>query len=73
MTYRNSFILHFLLRALHTSILCSGLTLDELQIGLCALDPATPHGAIPGQIRCQFIFRFYNTTGNGSLLYTEFE
>ena len=33
---------------------------EELQVGLCAMDPATPYGSVSGQLRCQFIFRYYN-------------
>ena len=29
---------------------------EELQVGLCAMDPATPYGSVSGQLRCQFIF-----------------
>lgn len=58
-------------RALSTSGV--GLTLQELQLGLCALDPTTPHGAIPGQLRCQFIYRFYNTSGKGLLTFSDFK
>lgn len=50
-----------------------GITLEELQIGLCAMDPATPHGAVPGQLRCQFIFKYYNTSGTGQLTHNEFK
>ena len=48
------------------------LSLPELQVGLCALDPATPHGATPGQVRCQLIFKYYNTSSSGVITYPEF-
>ena len=50
----------------------AGLSLRELQIGLCCMDPTTPHGALSAQFRCQFIFQFYNTSGNGLLSFEEF-
>ena len=49
-----------------------GLTLEELQVGMCALDPATPHGSVSGQLRCQFIFRYYNISGKGFMSFQEF-
>ncbi|XP_003384155.1 PREDICTED: uncharacterized protein LOC100639057 isoform X2 [Amphimedon queenslandica] len=58
-------------RSLRSSIE-GGLTLEELQVGLCALDPATPHGSVSGQLRCQFIFRFYNVSGKGFMSFQEF-
>ena len=50
----------------------AGLSLCELQVGLCCMDPTTPHGALSAQFRCQFIFQFYNTSGNGLLSFEEF-
>ena len=41
-------------------------------MGLCALDPTTPHGGLSAQFRCQFIFAFYNTSRTGTLSFSEF-
>lgn len=49
-----------------------GLTLRELQIGLCCLDPSTVHGGLSAQFRCQFIFYFYNS-GREYLHFKEFK
>ena len=49
-----------------------GLTLLELQVGLCCLDPLTPHGGVCGQLRCQMIYNFY-TLGNTSLTFENFK
>ena len=61
-------------RSLRTSSVDGeGLTLEELQVGLCAMDPATPHGSVSGQLRCQFIFRYYNSSGKGFMSFQEFK
>ena len=49
-----------------------GLTLLELQVGLCSLDPLTPHGGVCGQLRCQMIYNFY-TFGNTNLTFENFK
>ncbi|KAK7083894.1 hypothetical protein SK128_026880 [Halocaridina rubra] len=36
------------------------LSYKEFILGLAALDPLTSHGNKPAQIRCRYIFRFYN-------------
>ena len=43
-----------------------------VQVGLCALDPTTPHGGLSAQFRCQFIFQYYNTLRTDTLSFTEF-
>lgn len=57
--------------ALKTEPEISGLTLRELQIGLCCLDPSTVHGGLSAQFRCQFIFYFYSS-GREHLYFKEF-
>eukprot|EP00731_Ephydatia_muelleri_P022738 Em0015g321a len=47
------------------------LSLWGLQLGLCTMDPLTPHGDICAQFRCQYIFEFYNVSGTGRLSYPE--
>ena len=48
-----------------------GLTLQQLQLGLAAMDPATPHGGVAGHIRSQLIFESY-TKGTGAMNLAEF-
>lgn len=59
-------------RALKTDPGTDGLSLREVQIGLCCLDPSTVHGGLSAQFRCQFIFYFYNS-GKEYLNYDEFK
>ena len=49
-----------------------GLTLQQLQVGVAAMEPATPHGGICGQVRAEMIFKYYNKRENGSLNLQEF-
>ena len=60
-------------RALLKNSAAEGLTLKELQVGLCAMDPVTPHGGLSAQFRCEFIFHYYNTSGSGTLSFQEFQ
>ena len=70
----NYFHFQNMCRSLRTSSVDGeGLTLEELQVGLCAMDPATPHGSVSGQLRCQFIFRYYNSSGKGFMSFQEFK
>lgn len=45
--------------------------LQQLQLGLAAMDPATPHGGVAGHIRSQLIFEFY-TKATGAMTHAEF-
>lgn len=42
-------------------------------MGLCAMDPTTPHGGLSAQFRCQFIFQFYNVSQTETLSFAEFK
>jgi len=35
-----------------------GLTYKDILYGLAAIDPGTPHGGPPAEIRCRYIFRY---------------
>ena len=35
--------------------------------GLAAMDPRTTHGGIPAELRCRYIFKYYNATETGYL------
>ena len=61
-----------LCRAFQSSGGADGVTLRELQLGLCCLDPATPHGSLCAQYRCQYIFQIYNTSASKTLSCDEF-
>ena len=61
------------LRSSNSKADADGLTLLELQVGLCCLDPLTPHGGVCGQLRCQMIYNFYNTLGKNGLAFDDFK
>lgn len=42
-------------------------TFHELLLGLAAMDRATAHGGQSGELRCAYIFRYYDTNGDGLL------
>ncbi|CAF0823853.1 unnamed protein product [Adineta ricciae] len=48
------------------------LTYTEYLLGLAAMDPNTSHGGTPAELRCRYIFRFYNIKNNGYLSIEEF-
>ncbi|XP_068085151.1 uncharacterized protein [Anabrus simplex] len=39
---------------------------------LSIIDPATKHGGAPAEIRCRYIFRYYDKNGDGKMEYVEF-
>lgn len=47
------------------------LTFHELLLGLAAMDRGTAHGGHSGELRCGYIFRYYDTNGDGQLSYHE--
>lgn len=49
-----------------------GLSSRDLLLGLAALEPSVHHGGAPAEIRCRFIFRYYNRSGSGRLKFEEF-
>lgn len=42
-------------------------TFHELLLGLAAMDRSTAHGGQSGELRCSYIFRYYDTNGDGKL------
>ncbi|UJR23511.1 hypothetical protein I4U23_026508 [Adineta vaga] len=48
------------------------LTYMEYLLGLAAMDPNTSHGGTPAELRCRYIFRFYNIKNNGYMSIEEF-
>lgn len=46
-------------------------TFHELLLGLAAMDRSTAHGGHSGELRCGYIFRYYDTNGDGYLSYNE--
>ncbi|RWR99338.1 uncharacterized protein B4U79_13324, partial [Dinothrombium tinctorium] len=47
------------------------LSWHELLLGLGAMDPATQHGGHPGELRCGYIFRYYDVNNDGFLDYQD--
>ncbi|XP_054711805.1 uncharacterized protein LOC129221357 [Uloborus diversus] len=48
------------------------LTYKDVVMGLAALNQCTQHGGSPAEIRCRYIFRFYDSNGDGFLESCEF-
>lgn len=46
-------------------------TFHELLLGLAAMDRTTVHGGRTGEMRCTYIFRYYDTNGDGKLEFEE--
>lgn len=42
-------------------------TFHELLLGLAAMDRSTAHGGHSGELRCAYIFRYYDANGDGQL------
>jgi len=49
------------------------LSYKEVLHGLAALEPCTQHGGLPAEMRCRFMFRYYDLNGDGFLQYEEFK
>ncbi|XP_013419289.1 uncharacterized protein LOC106179994 isoform X2 [Lingula anatina] len=49
------------------------LTFKEVLLGLASLDPVTQHGGTPAEMRCRYMFRFYDKNGDGYLQFDEFK
>ncbi|KAJ8312222.1 hypothetical protein KUTeg_009595 [Tegillarca granosa] len=45
----------------------------EMLMGLAALEPSTQHGGMPAEMRCRYIFRYYDTNCDGHLQFEEFK
>ncbi|KAJ2953956.1 hypothetical protein O0L34_g1593 [Tuta absoluta] len=50
-----------------------GLSFQELLLWCAATEPATQHGGIPAEIRCQYIFRYFDSNRDQKLEYVEFK
>ena len=48
------------------------LTFKDVLLGLSAMEPATPHGGTPAELRCRYIFRYYDRDCDGHLSTEEF-
>lgn len=46
-------------------------TFHELLLGLAAMDRSTVHGGHSGELRCAYIFKYYDTNGDGQLTVNE--
>lgn len=42
-------------------------------LGLAAMEPNTQHGGTPAELRCRYIFRYYDVDQDGLLRYQEFK
>ncbi|XP_072164490.1 uncharacterized protein [Diadema setosum] len=41
--------------------------------GLAAMQPSAPHGGLPAELRCRYIFRYYDQDSDGKLEFAEFK
>ncbi|KAK6192273.1 hypothetical protein SNE40_003771 [Patella caerulea] len=48
------------------------LTFKEVLLGLAAMEPATQHGGMPAEMRCRYIFKYYDKNLDNFLQYDEF-
>ena len=44
----------------------------DVLLGLAAMEPCTQHGGSPAEMRCRYIFRYYDENTDGMLQYGEF-
>ncbi|XP_059143414.1 uncharacterized protein LOC131930805 [Physella acuta] len=49
------------------------LTYKDVLHGLAALEPCTQHGGLPAEMRCRFMFRYYDKNSDGFLQFEEFK
>ncbi|XP_078587123.1 uncharacterized protein LOC144868595 [Branchiostoma floridae x Branchiostoma japonicum] len=61
-----------LFRAFDTSNL-SVINAKDFLMGMAALQPCVPHGGMPAEIRCRYIFRYYNKNSDGVLKQEELQ
>ncbi|CAH0405048.1 unnamed protein product [Chilo suppressalis] len=50
-----------------------GLSFAELVLWMAALEPATQHSGVPAEIRCRYIFRYFDSNRDLKLEYVEFK
>ncbi|XP_072031305.1 uncharacterized protein [Amphiura filiformis] len=49
------------------------LSAKDFLLGMAAMQPCTPHGGIPAEMRCRYIFRYYDVNNDGLMEFTEFK
>ncbi|BFZ18977.1 hypothetical protein BsWGS_22015 [Bradybaena similaris] len=49
------------------------LTSKDILHGLAALEPCTQHGGLPAEMRCRYMFRYYDANSDGYLQFDEFK
>ncbi|KAM3957711.1 uncharacterized protein ACR2FA_008283 [Aphomia sociella] len=50
-----------------------GISFVEAMLWVAALEPTTPHSGIPAEIRCRYIFRYFDSNRDLKLEYVEFK
>jgi len=48
------------------------LTFRDYLLGLAAMEPCTQHGGTPAELRCRYIYRYYDQNGDSQLEMSEF-
>jgi len=48
------------------------LTFRDYLLGLAAMEPCTQHGGAPAELRCRYIFCYYDENGDSQLDVSEF-
>lgn len=48
------------------------LMFHDYLLGLAAMEPCTQHGGAPAELRCRYIFRYYDQDGDSQLEMSEF-
>uniref|UniRef100_A0A2C9JU28 Serine/threonine-protein phosphatase n=1 Tax=Biomphalaria glabrata TaxID=6526 RepID=A0A2C9JU28_BIOGL len=51
----------------------NSLSFKDVLHGLAALEPCTQHGGLPAEMRCRYMFRYYDKNGDGFLQFDEFK
>ena len=49
------------------------LSCKDVLLGLAAMEPTTQHGGMPAEMRCRYIFRYYDFNQDGYLQFDEFK
>ena len=49
------------------------LSCKDVLLGLAAMEPTTQHGGMPAEMRCRYIFRYYDVNQDGFLQFEEFK
>ena len=48
------------------------LTFKDVLLGLAAMEPTTQHGGMPAEMRCRYIFKYYDKNLDSFLQFEEF-